>query len=179
MYHGDASFNRLKCDVTLLHNDQDSRNGILLLNFNLPEESVADPVELPQRLQEISTWLTGNFGSLPISYQLSASYWLRHQLRGDRERWVGSFFARESAAASLSGAIFLDFNPRTWVQSGVGFLAPHKIIQSLTVNFLDSAWHYEELISVIVQCQLLVPITHPFVVNNDLQRLGRGRSRRR
>ena len=135
--------------------------------------------ELPARLQEIATFLTTQFSSQQISYQLSASYWLTHRDRGDRQRWVGSFFARDSAAASLSGAVFLNFDPATFVREALRHLTEQHIYRALTVNFTDSAWHFEQLISVIVQCQLLLPVDHPFLLQHDLQRLRARPARRR
>lgn len=163
-----------------MQNSEDGRNVILLLNFNLPSEIVEDrQTELPHRLREIANFLDQNFGPADIYYQLSASYWLQHRVSQNRRRWVGSFFARDTSAASITGAIFLHFNKNTFVPQGLHSLALPNIVSSLTVNFADSAWHFAELIAVIVNCQLVVPVTHPFVVHHGLMSVQRRQRRAR
>ena len=182
MYHADAGYNVLKCDVTALPNSQQLSTAILILNFNLPKNVIEDNrnIELKQRLDEIKLYLLLNFGTLAISYQLSASYWLKNRISEDRYRWTGSFFARDLEAASISGSVFLNFDPTTFVQHTWEMLDNANILRSLTVNFLNSAWHFDQLISVILCCQVLVPINHPFLIQHGLlSRTRRGRATRR
>ena len=183
MYHADAGYNLLKCDITALTNSQQMSSAIVLLNFNLPRIVVEDnrDTELKQRLEEIKLFLLENFNTLPISYQLSASYWLQHRISEARYRWAGSFFARDLEAASISGSVFLKFNPVNFVHNTWELLDNANIYRSLTVNFLNSAWHFEKIISVILCCQLQVPIDHLFLIQNGLlrQRGGRGSTTRR
>jgi hypothetical protein len=181
MYHSNIGYNALKCDITALPNSQNWSSAILLLNFNLPKNVVTPATateELKNRLKEIELFLVQNFENLPISYQLSASYWLKNRITQDRYRWVGSFFARNLAAASISGSVFLDFNTQNFVQSVLQMLSNENIVQSLTVNFLNSAWHFDELISVIISCQLLLPVDHNFLIQHELLRQ-RGRRTQR
>ena len=181
MYHNAAGYETLKCDSTVIQNSQDGRNVILLLNFNLPRATVDQrEVELPLRLTQIKNfWEKHFYPALDIYYQMSASYWLQHRTSGERKRWVGSFFARESRAASITGAAFLQFSPFTFVQQGLDSLLPANVEQSLTVNFLDSAWHFVSLISVIVNTQILAPVDHPYVLQHGfLQQTSQRRNRR-
>jgi hypothetical protein len=181
MYHGAVGFDQLKCDSTVLQNSQDGTRVILLLNFNLPKAVVEErEEELPRRLTEIKQFLTQNLPPpLQVYYQMSASYWLQHRISQDRQRWVGSFFARDTRAASLTGPIFLDFSPATFVEQGLESLRETNIDRSLTVNFLDSAWHFVDLISVIVNCQILVPVNHPFITQHGFLQQNTARRRRR
>jgi hypothetical protein len=180
MNHTTAGFDTLKCDSTVLQNSRDGRNVILLLNFNLPRATVEEREEdLPLRLTQIQQFWEKHFQSQEVYYQMSASYWLQHRTNGDLKRWVGSFFARESRAASLTGNTFLKFSPSTFVQQGLDSLLPHNVEQSLTVNFLDSSWHFVGLISVIVNSQILVPVNHPFILQHGfLQQTSQRRNRR-
>jgi hypothetical protein len=169
MNHAEVGFDQLKCDITLLPNSQDGTRSILLLNFNLPKVVVEDrQVELPQRLGQIVNFLRDNFASETIYYQLSSSYWIQKRNTEDIRRWVGSFFAKNTAAASISGATFIEFDPRTFVREGLDNLRGEHIRSVLTINFLDSAWHFVDLISVVVNCQLVVPVNHPFITRHEL-----------
>ena len=177
-----VGYDRLKCDVTALSNDRDGRHVILLLNFNLPKSVLDDREgELPRRLGEIVTFLTSNFENQPprtVFYQMSGTYWLRHRIDDRRYRWVGSFFAKDSAAASLTGPGFLEFLPDTFVPEGLKTLEPNNIYAAATVNFLDSGWHFEEYISVIVNFQFALSVDHVFLVRHGLLRQ-RGAKRNR
>jgi hypothetical protein len=181
MYHSDVGYNALKCDVTALPNNAQPSSAIVLLNFNLPKIEIEDnrDTQLKQRLKEIEVFLVKHFTNVKVSYQLSASYWLANRISGARYRWAGSFFARDLQAASISGAVFLDFDPVNFVQNTWKLLDKANIYRSLTVNFLNSAWHFEELISVIVCCQLQVPIDHTFLIQHGLLKGRRNRSTKR
>ena len=180
MYHAEVGYNVLKCDATALPNSQQLSSAIVLLNFNLPKVEVEDnrDTQLKQRLKEIEVFLVKNFNSLSISYQLSASYWLVNRITEAKYRWAGSFFARDLAAASISGSVFLNFTPANFVQNTWELLDKANILRSLTVNFLNSAWHFDQLISVIVCCQAQLPIDHLFLIQHGLlRRRGRGTKR--
>lgn len=180
MNHTGVGFDQLKCDITLLPNSQDGTRVILLINFNLPKLVVEDrQVELPHRLEQIANFLTAHFAAETIYYQISSSYWIQKRNTEDIRRWVGSFFAKDTGAASISGAQFLIFNPRTFVTEGLDNLRGEHIRSVLTVNFLDSAWHFVDLISVVINCQLVVPINHPFVTRHDLGSVRRHQRRMR
>ena len=180
MNHAEVGFDQLKCDITLLPNSQDGTRSILLINFNLPKVVVEDrQTELPQRLGQIVNFLRDNFASETIYYQLSSSYWIQKRNTEDIRRWVGSFFAKNTAAASISGAAFIEFNPRTFVREGLDNLRGEHIRSVLTVNFLDSAWHFVDLISVVVNCQLVVPADHPFITRHELGSVRRHQRRMR
>lgn len=181
MNHAAIGFETLKCDSTVIQNSQDGRNVILLLNFNLPSATVEErEVELPLRLTQIKNFWEKHFHpALEVYYQMSASYWLQHRTSGDQKRWVGSFFAKESQAASLTGPAFLKFTPSTFVRQGLDSLLPGNVENSLTVNFLDSSWHFAGLISVIVNSQILAPINHPYILKHGfLQQTSQRRTRR-
>ena len=175
MYHSNAGYNTLKCDITALPNSQELSRAIVLLNFNLPKTVIDNrETELKDRLKQIEIFLMKHFKDYNVSYQLSASYWLKNQISEVKYRWVGSFFARDLQAASISGSVFLDFNSSNFVQNTWELLDNDNIVKSLTVNFLNSNWHFEELISVIVSCQLRVPVNHLFLIQHGLlQRRGR------
>ena len=180
MHHAEVGFNQLKCDITLLPNSQDGTHSILLINFNLPKLVVEDrQTDLPQRLGQIVNFLTENFAAETIYYQISSSYWIQKRNTEDIRRWVGSFFAKNTEAASISGAAFLEFDPQTFVHLGLENLRGENIRAALTVNFLDSAWHFVDLISVVINCQLLVPVNHPFVLRHDLGSVRRRQRRMR
>ena len=180
MYHAAIGFDTLKCDSTVIQNSQDGRNVILLLNFNLPRATVEErDVELPLRLTQIQNFWEKHFQSQEVYYQISASYWLQHNITGNRRRWVGSFFARESGAASLTGNVFLKFSPSTFVPQALESLLPDNVVQSLTVNFLDSAWHFAGFISVIVNSQILVPSDHRYILQHGFLQQTSGRRHRR
>ena len=173
MYHSDVGANTLKCDITALPNSQNLSQAIVLLNFNLPKDVVElnRDTELWQRLEEIKSFLIKQFGTaIQISYQVSASYWLKNKSSQDRYRWVGSFFAKNLEAASISGSIFLEFESGSgnFVQNVWEMLDSKNIINSLSANFLNSDWNFDELISVIISCQLLLPVNHTFLLQHGL-----------
>ena len=181
--HSTVGYNRLKCDATALTDSRDGRDVILLLNFNLPKRVLDDGEgELPRRLEEIVAFMTGNFGDQPpghLFYQMSGTYWLRHRANGTRYRWTGSFFAKDSAAATLTGPGFLEFDPRTFVRDGLLTLRPDNIYRAATVNFLESGWHFEEYISVVVNFQFVLSVDHVFLVRHGLLRQRGARRHRR
>ena len=120
-----------------------------------------------------------NFNTQPFDYQISASYWLEHSLTGDRKRWVGSFFARDQAAASITGPVFLLYNSVTFCQSTERLLRLENIRNSLSRNFDDTKWHYNELISAILNFQTVLPINHSFLLRHSLlTQKGQKRKRR-
>ena len=205
MNHAQAGFDILKCDVTTILDSYDGTEVILLLNFNLPKYTVVQEVDshqdaldtpsplLPTCLQQVQDFLQRHFSSFiggdtsdssdphnTIYYHMSASYWLQHRHTLDRRRWVGSFFPKESARASLTGgSIYSQFDPSTFVSTGLATLKPQSIRQSLTVNFFDSNWQFQTLISAIVTCQLRLPAKHAFIKDYELLHQTHQRRKRR
>ena len=169
----------LKVDITSLDFPEERANSCLVcLNFNIPKRTHDNHQELYQILGDISNFLTRHF--LPdnrVSYQVTASYYLRNRLTGDERLWTGSFFPGNRS--SLSGQFFQNFHQQTFAQKVNDYTTPANVQQFFVWNHLPTEWTFSHVASFIVNCQVNISNNHVFLRNFNLQEPGARGGRRR
>ena len=167
-----------KVDITSLDIEGDVNEPILVcLNFNIPEDKQADPGQFQDLLSDISDFLTLHF--LPqnqVTFQVTASYYLKNRNTEEERLWTGSFFPGNRA--SLSGPYFQVFSPQTFSAKLQQYTLPQNVLQNLVWNHLDTEWNFLGIASFIVNCQVSVTNNHEFLRTFDLHSNRRRRQRR-
>ena len=159
----------IKVDITTV--DAGDGSHLLLLNFNLPKTVVEDnvPVSQEQVLSDIVAYLDARFSDLLICYQVTASYSLIHRRTGDTRLFTGSFLPSSANLASLSGPLFTTYSSDTFSAQVQSFTTYENILNCLQwPREEDSEWQFLDLVSVIVNCQVLVKSTHRFLYEESL-----------
>jgi hypothetical protein len=167
-----------KVDITSLDlTADDSVSFLVCLNFNIPHHKQADPVQFQDLLSDISQFLTLNF--LPdneVTFQVTASYYLKNRHTGEERLWTGSFFPGNRV--SLSGPYFQIFNPQTFSRKLHQYTEQRNVLQNLVWNHLPTEWSFLSIASFIVNCQTAVDYNHEFLRTFDLYSARRRRARR-
>jgi hypothetical protein len=167
-----------KVDITSLDIEENNSHTILVcLNFNIPEDKQADPGQFRDLLSDISEFLTVNF--LPdnqVSFQVTASYYLKNRNTDEERLWTGSFFPGNRV--SLSGPYFQIFNPQTFPRKLQQYTLPGNVLQNLEWNHLETQWTFLGIASFIVNCQVAVEDNDEFLRTFDLHSNRRRRQRR-
>jgi len=156
----------------------DSHNFLALLNFNIP----ADHPDIEGCLQNIVGFLERNFGvenQPSITYQVTASYYLRRPDNGDERIWTGSFVAGSDQNCSLSGHLFALYDRESFAGVFRRSVSHQNVVDRLTWRDVDTEWQFSHVESYIVSFQLRLDVAHPFFLNFGLPPADRrGQARR-
>ena len=128
---------------------------IIIYNINIPIRYFFDPTEATRVLQRVNVLISGDFFNVPASFQITASYQLRHTTTGELRIWTGSFNARNNAPAQLSG--FELFDHTTFVQTSLEHI--EDLEERLTL-FEETKWVLHQVISIIFNVQSKVKFNH-------------------
>jgi len=163
----------IKVDITSV--DATDGSYLLLLNFNLPKTVVEDnvPVSKVQVLNDIVTYLEKHFSNLNIYYQVTASYNLTNKETGDKRLFTGSFCPSSANQASLSGPVFVTYSRDNFSVQVQSFTTEENILNCLQWpsgggGDDNSDWEFSDLVSVIINCQVLVQSSHLFLKEQSL-----------
>lgn len=175
-----ATVHDTKVDITAVNmTDQNNVQATLVcLNFNIPKLIQENAQQFQQILSDISAFLENNF--MPdneISFQVTASYYLRNRITGEERLWTGSFFPGNQV--SLSGNFFHLFRPQTFSQRLQQFTTPNHVQFCFLWNHLPTEWAFAGVASFIVNTQVKVGNNHAFLRQYDLQAARRRRMQRR
>ena len=175
-----------KCDATFIKSDiaKKYNRGILLVNFNVPEDLWLEPEEtgaasnITKVARAIYAFLvdTVSIEILPKGeerafFSISSTYTLEHVSSGESRLWTGSFNPRFSGDAD-------NFVPIATRAAFVRYLVDNCKTDALTkkagdlvakLSDSDTDWTLGEIKSIIVSVQALVKSTNSFVVINQLQ----------
>ena len=175
-----------KCDATFIKSDvtKNYNRGILLVNFNVPENFWLGPDEakvianITKVARAIYTFLVDTIsieifpkGEERAFFSVSSTYTLEHVTTGESRLWTGTFNPRFSGDVD-------SFVPITTRAAFVRYLIDNCTTESLTkkagdlvanLSDSDTDWTLGEIKSVIVSVQALAKASNSFVVLNQLQ----------
>lgn len=169
----------LRVDCTALFNSA-RQNYLIIININYSFLIVSDAELFRQALAKTSVYIVDMFGrSFPIHYQVNASYYLRHLETNDIRLFTGSFFLSGNRHASLSGPLFLNFDPASFIDSVLEVANIDRAKDTLTWTDSTSNWTFDSLHSVIISFQIARSKDHPFLHMHNLIAPRHSRRRRR
>ena len=134
---------------------------LAIYNINLPFRLFDTVESTTQTLQRVKSLLMIDFAGVPATFQFTASYLLLHRVTGEQRIWTGSFYPRGNARSYLSG--FKHFAPETFVQFGLDSLENVEFTLLNWPNRGDTSWVFNQILSIIVNIQSLVPAQHSLI----------------
>jgi len=141
------------------------RKYVLIYNCNIPWQVVRDDNQMTGALLRIGNLLQIDLALCErVSFQVTASYWLRNELSGEMKLWVGSFFGRHNAQAQLTR--FVPFDPRSFVDTV--FESTRDINNKLKWFGVDTSWTYNKLEAVIINVQSQTTEKNPILSRRNL-----------
>ncbi len=145
----------------------DSQNFLALLNFNIP----ADHPDIEGCLQNIVVFLERNFeveNQPPITFQVTASYYLRRPDNCNERIWTGSFVAGRDQNCSLSGHLFALYDRASFGGVFRRSVSHQNVVDRLTWRDVDTEWQFSHVESYIVCFKLRLNVAHPFFLKFGL-----------
>lgn len=133
-----------------------------LINFNLP----VDQLSTTLGLDRIRNYIHSHFFPKPdqcvsCRFQVTATYILKRPDIDNAERlWSGSFFNSDNNQTVLSGLIWRDFDPATFVGIVQGCTTPDHVENILNWQDTDTVWSFDRLVSIIVSFQTVVRLSN-------------------
>ncbi len=149
----------LKVDSTCIKLDETF--NLIIYNINIPAHYLQDRGELTEILERVRYVLIRDFSTFSITYQITASYILKHSENGQQKTWCGSFFARNNVFGVIAG--FQQFLPNFFVGNSLQQLV--NIDLKLSQNEFNTKWKFDELLSVIFNIQCKLPRNQPPFAN--------------
>jgi hypothetical protein len=150
-----------KVDGLLVPTD-DREFFLAIYNINLPFRLFDTPNSTVNVLERVKNLLMRDFVDLRATFQFTASYLLLHRVTGEQRIWTGSFYPRGNARTYLSA--FKRFQSDTFVQFGLDSLQNVEYTLLNWPNRGDTSWVFNQVLSIIVNVQSLVPAQH-FLIN--------------
>lgn len=165
-----------KVDITRVA-IEGTNSHLALLNFNVP----ADHPNFDNCLLNIQTFLERHFPPPQprLTYQVTASYYLRKPDTEEERVWTGSFVAGSEQNCSLSGRLFLVYNRATFLRTVRQSVLPENVEDCLSWKDVDTEWQFSHVSSFIVCFQARINVTHPFFLRFGMLPDTSGRSERR
>lgn len=155
-----SSQSELKIDVTSFACD--NHRELVVANANLPLNIIRDNRELQGALQRLSDFLQNTFSNDSVSFQVNASYYIRHTETDDVKFFAGSFLPQDNVDVSLSGEQFIRFRADTFTQTVSRYCNEDFARDKLTWKDKASNWEFHSLNSIIISCQVTVSNNHNF-----------------
>jgi len=152
---------------------------ICVLNFAIPLEETLNVNSLEANLTRVSNFLARHFGDKRAFYSLNASFKIVNTKNQDVRTFTGSFYPNALTSMSLSGPLFLLFQPATFLQH----LRPLMTVEHarnvlLPVVNDETDWQFDSVVSFIVSVQLSLTNENAFMRHYDLGSVRQGRKRR-
>lgn len=128
-----------------------------MINFNIP----ATIQTYQNCLARIRNYIVSNFLPIPdrcwsCRFQITATYVIR--LPNNNERvWTGSFYNSDNLLTVLSGVLWREFIPETFVDYVTRCTSHDHVIETLDWgNQIDTDWTFDRLLSIVVSFQVIV-----------------------
>lgn len=158
---------------------------LVFINFTLSVQECEDRAILALCAQLIEEYLQRHVltAGVSVGFQITASFKLTHSDTGETKLFTGSFFNTSSVMNSLSGNQFFPYRPESFRRHILNYANPQQAAQKLLqlAADLDTHWQFEQLVSIIINAQSVLPQGHPFVrlhrLDNIVNRHGRRRTR--
>lgn len=144
---------------------------LTVINFAIKVQHLREQASSITCAQLIQNYLLEQFQQeVNISVEFSAKYTLKNiHNQNDVRTFTGSFQNSTNMSNSLSGDYFFPFRPTNWQQKFLTYSDLDRATNILTnAAEINTKWRLDQLLEVIVSCQLLLPAHHPFVIRNKL-----------
>jgi len=165
----------LKVDVTAVSLDG-SPNYLILYNCNVPERIIYDNNLSRDAFDRIGRLIQEDFPPpLPVYFQITGAYYLKHQVTGDEYLWTGSFHGKYSSAAQLT-PFYQFIGADNFSQFAFNMTRQPEV--SFTWVGRDTAWTFDRLEAIIVNVQCEVSNRNDIFEKRHLMQLRHGRRRR-
>lgn len=140
-------------------------HSLIICNANLPLHLLQNR----NAIEQIQGWLVHHFGEHlnNSSYDLSGAYQLINERTNEIRTWTGSFSPRHAHAFAWSRNNI--YQSGTFVNTVVQNTRKTDIENFLQMINPTSAWKFHKLLSVIINFDVLLPNTHPFIVSRQIQ----------
>lgn len=156
-----AGRDQLKVDALCVPlTDNLQSDVIVIYNVNIPIQYFFDPQSAQEVLAKVKNLLSRDFYDAVTSFQITASYQLRHTITGELRTWTGSFNARNNAPAQLSG--FEIFDNTTFIQVSLDHI---EDIEARLTQFEETKWVLNQIISIIFNVQSRVKFNDPVLTH--------------
>lgn len=165
-----------KVDITKIAIER-TNTCLALLNFNVP----VDHPNFDGCLADIQSFLERHFPQnheYHLTYQVTASYYLRRPDTGEERVWTGSFVAGSEQNCSLSGRNFLVYQRDSFIRVVRRSLLPENVEDSLSWRDVDTHWQFSHLSSIIISFQTRLNVGHVFFARYENLPDHRGRRER-
>ena len=177
-----SSIHDLKVDIYVLDAEQGAR-ALAVVNFNIPQTIVSEQsTRYEAVLGEAANFIDDNIPHREgetVSFQVSATYYLKNSVTGEERVWTGSFNYTSADFALLSGPDFLPFDRDFFITEIVRCTTdPNHVASCLQWTDKETDWTFVKLCSIIVSCQALLSRHHEFFDRFNLIQGGRDNTRR-
>ena len=171
-----SSIHDLKLDIHVLDAEEGAR-AIAIVNFNIPKPVVSEE-RYEAVLGEAANFIDNHMlleESDTVSFQVSASYYLKNSVTGEERVWTGSFNYTAADFALLSGPDFLPYERDFFIRKILRCTTDANHVAScLQWKDKETDWTFVEVCSIIVSCQALLSKNHEFFIRHNFFQGGRG-----
>jgi len=154
----------LKVDSTCDFLRGEKKEVLIIYNINIPIYIVNHREELQNVLERIKNLLYNEFYENTVTFQITASYLLKHTETGQIRAWTGSFFVKNNTLAKLSP--FLLFEKDSFIRKSL--IEIQDINNKLKLQNVDTKWRFERLESIIFNVQCKVNTNHHIIKYRQL-----------
>jgi hypothetical protein len=175
-----SSIHDLKVDIYVLDAQQGAR-ALAVVNFNIPQTIVSEEGPRYQTvLGDAADFIDNHLHQgEAVSFQVSATYYLRNSVTGAERVWTGSFNYTSADFALLSGPDFLPYERDFFITEIVRCTTdPQHVASCLQWTDKETDWTFVEVCSVIVSCQALLSRHDEFFERYNLIQGGRHTAQR-
>jgi hypothetical protein len=145
--------------------------AVVIYNVTIPAIVINDYIQSQQVLTRVQALIIEDFGQdHHVSYQITASYYLKHSATQRERLWTGSFFARDYNPAVISG--FNRFNANQFANEVL--IATRNVEEKLQWRGLDTKWQFNGLHTIVISFQCRLETNQPLLGRRGL-RVGRNR----
>lgn len=170
---------RIRVDFTGINRPYQNQY-LVLINFTIDVQYLQTHQSAVYCSQLIQNYLLEQFQQeVMIGVQICASYLLSHTETNQQRTFTGSFNNTSNMSNVLSGDQFFPFRIANWQQQFLGYCELERASNILNHSTeVNTKWQFDSLLTIIVNCQLLLPTHHPFIQTHGLNVAQNGHRRR-
>lgn len=164
--------NQLKIDQSKFSHSEYST--LLISNINIPERFVG-PFTIEPILQRVKLFIEGDYREAQpslysVSYQVVATYQLKHNISGAIRKWTGSFMPGRNHPNALQD--FRKFGP-DFIEGVSALCDRDLIIAKLKFWNVNTKWSFDKFTSIVINVQGQVSPTANVLTFRNLQHVPR------
>lgn len=166
--------NQLKVDQSKF--GQSDYSTLLISNVNIPERFVdgGDPsssAAIESILQRVKHFIENDYREAQpslsnVSYQVVATYQLRHNISGAIRKWTGSFMPGRNHPNALQD--FKKFGP-DFIDNVASLCNRDLIVAQLKFWNVNTKWSFDKFSSIVINVQGQVPPSANILTHRNLQ----------